>query len=61
MSQLRHLQNEDCDNGQGYLFARPMSPAALEELLDGMAETNRRVPRPARWNLVPGLEPSSAR
>jgi diguanylate cyclase (GGDEF)-like protein len=57
MSQLRHLQNEDCDNGQGYLFARPMSPAALEELLDGMAGTNRRVPRPARWNPVPGLEP----
>jgi diguanylate cyclase (GGDEF)-like protein len=32
-SQLRHLQAEQCDSGQGYLFARPLEAAAVEELL----------------------------
>lgn len=32
-SQLRHLQAEECDSGQGYLFARPLSPEALEALI----------------------------
>jgi diguanylate cyclase (GGDEF)-like protein len=31
--QLRHLQMEDCDYGQGFLFARPLSPEALLLLL----------------------------
>jgi diguanylate cyclase (GGDEF)-like protein len=31
--QLRHLQMEDCDSGQGFLFARPLSPEALRLLL----------------------------
>jgi diguanylate cyclase (GGDEF)-like protein len=31
--QLQHLRREQCDSGQGYLFARPLSPAALEELI----------------------------
>jgi diguanylate cyclase (GGDEF)-like protein len=41
LSQLRHLQNEECDSGQGYLFARPLSPAALEALITGTAEEVR--------------------
>jgi diguanylate cyclase (GGDEF)-like protein len=31
--QLRHLQREDCDSGQGFLFARPLSPDALQGLI----------------------------
>jgi diguanylate cyclase (GGDEF)-like protein len=32
-SQLDHLQREACDSGQGYLFARPISAAAVSELI----------------------------
>jgi diguanylate cyclase (GGDEF)-like protein len=33
-SQLKALQREQCDYGQGFLFARPLAPAEIEELLD---------------------------
>lgn len=33
-SQLRHLQDEHCDSGQGFLLGRPVEPAAIAELLD---------------------------
>jgi EAL domain-containing protein (putative c-di-GMP-specific phosphodiesterase class I) len=33
--QLEQLQREKCDSGQGFLFARPLRPAAIEELLGG--------------------------
>jgi EAL domain-containing protein (putative c-di-GMP-specific phosphodiesterase class I) len=32
-SQLRHLQDESCDCGQGFLFARPLGVRAVQELL----------------------------
>jgi diguanylate cyclase (GGDEF)-like protein len=32
--QLRNLQDEDCDSGQGFLFARPLDTDAIEGLLD---------------------------
>ncbi len=32
-SQLRHLQDEACDSGQGFLFARPLKPDGIDELL----------------------------
>ena len=32
-AQLRHLQCEQCDSGQGFLFARPMPPHAIERFL----------------------------
>ena len=32
-SQLRELQREHCDLGQGFLFARPLEPDAIEQLL----------------------------
>jgi EAL domain-containing protein (putative c-di-GMP-specific phosphodiesterase class I) len=32
-AQLRHLQREECDSGQGFLFARPLEPDAIDELL----------------------------
>ena len=31
--QLRHLQDEQCDSAQGYLFARPLDPDAISQLL----------------------------
>ncbi len=33
--QLSQLQEERCDTGQGYLFARPLDVASLESLLQG--------------------------
>ena len=33
-AQLKTLQREQCDQGQGFLFARPLSAAALEEFLN---------------------------
>jgi EAL domain-containing protein (putative c-di-GMP-specific phosphodiesterase class I) len=33
-SQLRALQHEDCDLGQGFLFSRSLEAEAIEELLD---------------------------
>lgn len=32
-TQLRHLQDEHCDSGQGFLFARPLDPDAIGRLL----------------------------
>ncbi len=32
-AQLHRLQREQCDLGQGFLFARPLEPAAIDELL----------------------------
>ena len=33
-TQLRTLQREHCDLGQGFLFARPLEVPAIEEFLD---------------------------
>jgi diguanylate cyclase (GGDEF)-like protein/PAS domain S-box-containing protein len=33
-AQLEILQGEDCDHGQGFLFARPLTPTAIEEYLN---------------------------
>ena len=42
--QLENLQREHCDLGQGFLFARPMEPAALEALIaDWDPEVRRRA------------------
>jgi diguanylate cyclase (GGDEF)-like protein/PAS domain S-box-containing protein len=32
-TQLEVLRNEQCDNGQGFIFSRPVEPAAIEALL----------------------------
>ena len=41
--ELSLLQDEDCDNGQGFLFARPLDVAATEAFLENWAENNRPV------------------
>jgi EAL domain-containing protein (putative c-di-GMP-specific phosphodiesterase class I) len=33
VEQLRRLQDEDCDFGQGFLFDRPLEPEALDRRL----------------------------
>jgi diguanylate cyclase (GGDEF)-like protein/PAS domain S-box-containing protein len=38
-AQLRALQREQCDQGQGFLFARPLSVEAIEKFLDAPAAT----------------------
>jgi EAL domain-containing protein (putative c-di-GMP-specific phosphodiesterase class I) len=35
MMQLRMLQTLKCDYGQGYYFAKPIEPSAIESLLSG--------------------------
>ncbi len=39
-AQLRELQREKCDSGQGFLFARPLEVDAIEELLGVNSPTN---------------------
>jgi EAL domain-containing protein (putative c-di-GMP-specific phosphodiesterase class I) len=36
-AQLQRLQREQCDQGQGFLLARPLEPEALERFLDAAA------------------------
>jgi diguanylate cyclase (GGDEF)-like protein len=37
--QLQRLQREQCDSGQGYLFARPLSPADLESFVSMLPDS----------------------
>lgn len=37
-AQLEHLQREHCDTGQGFLLARPLDVAAMEQFLDVRTE-----------------------
>jgi EAL domain-containing protein (putative c-di-GMP-specific phosphodiesterase class I) len=41
--QVDHLQREDCDSGQGFLFARPLEPHDLGEFLAHGAPITNRV------------------
>ena len=36
--ELSLLRGEDCDSGQGFLFARPLDVAATEKFLQNWAE-----------------------
>jgi EAL domain-containing protein (putative c-di-GMP-specific phosphodiesterase class I) len=37
-SQVEELQREECDLAQGFLFARPLAPDALESFLEARAD-----------------------
>jgi diguanylate cyclase (GGDEF)-like protein len=39
-SQLEILRNEQCDSGQGFIFSRPVEPAAIEALLAQSTESS---------------------
>jgi EAL domain-containing protein (putative c-di-GMP-specific phosphodiesterase class I) len=39
-AQLQRLQREQCDLGQGFLFARPLEPAAVEKLVNNPEPTH---------------------
>jgi EAL domain-containing protein (putative c-di-GMP-specific phosphodiesterase class I) len=41
--ELSLLQDEDCDTGQGFLFARPLDADATEAFLQNWAKGNRPV------------------
>ncbi|HEV2974830.1 MAG TPA: EAL domain-containing protein [Solirubrobacteraceae bacterium] len=41
--ELSFLQGEDCDNGQGFLFARPLDTAATEAFLKSWVDSNKPV------------------
>jgi diguanylate cyclase (GGDEF)-like protein len=43
-TQLRTLQREHCDQGQGFLFSRPLSTSAIEEFLEGAQPRAQSVP-----------------
>jgi diguanylate cyclase (GGDEF)-like protein len=45
--ELSLLQDEDCDKGQGFLFARPLDVDATEAFLENWAESSRPVLAPA--------------
>jgi diguanylate cyclase (GGDEF)-like protein len=51
--ELALLRDEDCDNGQGFLFARPLDPAAVEEFFR-MAPIDQPAPAPA----LPAVHPA---
>ena len=40
--QFCHLQEEQCDSGQGFMFARPLAAEDVDEFLSTLA-----VPQPA--------------
>jgi EAL domain-containing protein (putative c-di-GMP-specific phosphodiesterase class I) len=40
LDQLGRLQALGCELGQGFYFARPMTPALIEELLRSRARTD---------------------
>jgi EAL domain-containing protein (putative c-di-GMP-specific phosphodiesterase class I) len=44
-TQLKTLQREHCDNGQGFLFSRPLDVQAIEAFLQSSAS---KQPLPAR-------------
>jgi EAL domain-containing protein (putative c-di-GMP-specific phosphodiesterase class I) len=41
--ELALLQDEDCDTGQGFLFARPLDVDGTEAFLQSWAESNKPV------------------
>ncbi|MEA2177224.1 MAG: hypothetical protein QOG77_521, partial [Solirubrobacteraceae bacterium] len=42
-SQLDHLQRGVCDSGQGYLFARPLTPQAVTDYIARTGATRQKA------------------
>ncbi len=55
--ELSLLRDEDCDTGQGFLFARPLDAAATEAFLRGWAEQTAPVGAPMP-SVAPALTPA---
>ncbi|MFN2538790.1 MAG: putative bifunctional diguanylate cyclase/phosphodiesterase, partial [Mycobacteriales bacterium] len=51
--QLEQLQGEACDSGQGFLFARPMSLEALDDLMGDQIAGRDLIPRQTRGQDLP--------
>jgi EAL domain-containing protein (putative c-di-GMP-specific phosphodiesterase class I) len=66
-AQLETLQREDCDQGQGFLFSRPLDVDAIEHCAPVRAHPDPPgQPRsagltPIRWSARPGRDGDSAR
>lgn len=43
-AQLEKLQQEHCDQGQGFLFARPLDVTGVEDFLEAVGSTRARTP-----------------
>jgi diguanylate cyclase (GGDEF)-like protein len=44
--QFSHLQDEQCDSGQGFMFARPLAADAVDEFLTTLAKPQPAPPHP---------------
>jgi EAL domain-containing protein (putative c-di-GMP-specific phosphodiesterase class I) len=44
--QFCHLQDEECDSGQGFIFARPLEASAVDEFLSTLANPQPAPPLP---------------
>jgi diguanylate cyclase (GGDEF)-like protein len=56
--ELSLLQEEECDSGQGYLFARPLDADAAEAFLQNWVDTGDRTARNARTPVDTGVASS---
>jgi diguanylate cyclase (GGDEF)-like protein len=57
-SQVRQLQHEGCDLAQGFLFARPLTPDAVERFLDAAPARTAPSPGSHRAPQLAGAHPS---
>ncbi len=55
--ELSLLRDEDCDTGQGFLFARPLDALATEAFLEGWAEQAASAAEPVP-SVAPALTPA---
>jgi len=59
-TQLLSLVREQCDSGQGFLLARPLTPGALEELINATPRASDSGPRAAAPANIPAAAVAAA-